>query len=145
MVLLEGKTALIFGVANDHSIAWGIAKAMHEHGARLAFSYAGEAFERRVRPLAQSVGSSFVEACDVARRRRRSRRVFERGRAGAGQARHPGARGGLRRRETNSDGPSLDTRATGFHTALDVSAYSLTALARAAAAADARRRQRSSR
>ncbi|MBM3121814.1 MAG: SDR family oxidoreductase, partial [Chloroflexi bacterium] len=48
MKLLEGKTALVFGVANDHSIAWGIAKAMHEHGARLAFSYAGEALERRV-------------------------------------------------------------------------------------------------
>ena len=57
MKLLEGKTALIFGVANDHSIAWGIAQAMHAHGARLAFSYAGEALERRVRPLAASVGS----------------------------------------------------------------------------------------
>ena len=49
--LLEGKTALIFGVANDHSIAWGIAKAMHEHGARMAFSYAVESLERRVRPV----------------------------------------------------------------------------------------------
>ena len=66
MMLLEGKTALVFGVANDHSIAWGIAKSLHEHGARLAFSYAGEALERRVRPLANSVGSTFVEPCDVA-------------------------------------------------------------------------------
>ena len=65
MKLLEGKRALIFGVANDHSIAWGIAKAMHEQGAELAFSYAADALERRVRPLAESVGSSFVEKCNV--------------------------------------------------------------------------------
>src|SRR3970040_1337398 len=63
--LLEGKTALIFGVANDHSIAWGIAKAMHEQGARLGFSYAVESLERRGRPLAESIGSTFVEPCDV--------------------------------------------------------------------------------
>ncbi|MEJ2010910.1 MAG: SDR family oxidoreductase [Anaerolineales bacterium] len=63
MKLLEGKTALVFGVANDHSIAWGIAKTMHEHGANLAFSYASDALERRVRPLAKSVDSSFVEKC----------------------------------------------------------------------------------
>ena len=65
MKLLEGKKALIFGVANDHSIAWGIANAMHKHGAELAFSYATDALERRVRPLAESVGSNFVEKCDV--------------------------------------------------------------------------------
>lgn len=65
MTLLEGKTALIFGVANDHSIAWGIARQMRAQGARLAFSYATEALERRVRPLAESVGSDFVEQCDV--------------------------------------------------------------------------------
>jgi len=65
MKLLEGKTALIFGVANDHSIGWGIAKTMHEHGAKLAFSYAVDALERRVRPLAESVGSDFVEKCDL--------------------------------------------------------------------------------
>jgi enoyl-[acyl-carrier protein] reductase I len=65
MKLLEGKTALIFGVANDHSIAWGIARAMHEHGAKLAFSYAGDALERRVRPLAEAVNSTFIEKCDV--------------------------------------------------------------------------------
>lgn len=65
MKLLEGKRALVFGVANDHSIGWGIAKAMHEQGAELAFSYATEALERRVQPLAESVGSDFVEMCDV--------------------------------------------------------------------------------
>jgi enoyl-[acyl-carrier protein] reductase I len=66
MQLLDGKNALVFGVANDHSIAWGISRAMHEHGAQLAFSYAAETLERRVRPLAESVGSDFVELCDVA-------------------------------------------------------------------------------
>ena len=65
MGILEGKTALIFGVANDHSIAWGIAKALHREGARLGFSYAGEAFKRRVEPLAEQVSSDFVEECDV--------------------------------------------------------------------------------
>ena len=65
MKLLEGKRALIFGVANDHSIAWGIAKAMHKQGAELAFSYAAQVLERRVRPLAESMGSTFVEECDV--------------------------------------------------------------------------------
>lgn len=65
MGLLEGKKALIFGVANDHSIAWGIAEALHKHGAKLAFSYAAETLERRVRPLAESVGSDFIEKCDV--------------------------------------------------------------------------------
>ncbi len=61
MKLLEGKRALIFGVANDHSIAWGIAKAMHDQGAELAFSYAIDSLERRVRPLAESLDVSFVE------------------------------------------------------------------------------------
>ena len=65
MKLLEGKTALIFGVANDHSIAWGIAQALHKHGASVAFSYAADALERRVRPLADSLGSTFIEKCDV--------------------------------------------------------------------------------
>ncbi len=65
MKLLEGKRALIFGVANDHSIAWGIAKAMHDQGAELAFSYAIDSLERRVRPLAESLEVSFVEKCDV--------------------------------------------------------------------------------
>ncbi len=67
MGLMDGKTALIFGVANERSIAWGITKAFHDQGAKIGFSYAGEALERRVRPLAESVGSDFVEPCDVAK------------------------------------------------------------------------------
>jgi enoyl-[acyl-carrier protein] reductase I len=65
MGLLDGKTAFIFGVANDHSLAWGIAEAFHREGATLAFSYAGANLEKRVRPLAESVGATFIEECDV--------------------------------------------------------------------------------
>lgn len=63
--LMEGKRGLIMGLANDRSIAWGIAKALSEHGAELAFSYQGEALEKRVRPLAESLGSTTILPCDV--------------------------------------------------------------------------------
>ena len=65
MSLLTGKTALIFGLANNRSIAWGITKAFHEHGAKIGLSYAGEVLERRVKPLAAEIGATFVEPCDV--------------------------------------------------------------------------------
>jgi enoyl-[acyl-carrier protein] reductase I len=63
--LMAGKRGLVMGVANDRSIAWGIAKAVASHGASLAFTYQGEALEKRVRPLAESVGSKLVLPCDV--------------------------------------------------------------------------------
>ncbi len=63
--LLKGKRGLIMGVANDRSIAWGIAKALHEAGAELAFTYQGEAFGKRLEPLAQSIGSDFMVDVDV--------------------------------------------------------------------------------
>ncbi|CTQ74180.1 enoyl-ACP reductase FabI [Roseibium alexandrii] len=63
--LMKGKRGLIMGVANDHSIAWGIAKTLAEHGAELAFTYQGEAFGRRTKPLAESVGSTLMLPCDV--------------------------------------------------------------------------------
>ena len=63
--LMTGKRGLIMGLANDRSLAWGIAKALHEQGAEMAFSYQGEALERRVRPLAEQVGSDFLIECDV--------------------------------------------------------------------------------
>lgn len=63
--LLEGKRGLIMGVANDRSIAWGIARAMHEAGAELAFTYQGDAFGKRLEPLAASVGSDFMVDVDV--------------------------------------------------------------------------------
>ena len=63
--LMQGKRGLIMGLANDKSLAWGIARRLHEHGAELAFSYQGEALEKRVRPLAESLGSDFLLECDV--------------------------------------------------------------------------------
>jgi enoyl-[acyl-carrier protein] reductase I len=64
--LMAGKRGLIMGVANDRSLAWGIARACAAQGAELAFTYQGEALERRVRPLAASVGSDLLAPCDVA-------------------------------------------------------------------------------
>src|ERR1700677_1016568 len=63
--LMSGKRGLVLGVANDHSIAWGIARALSAHGAELAFTYQGEALGKRVLPLARSVNSSLVLPCDV--------------------------------------------------------------------------------
>ena len=63
--LMQGKRGLVMGVANDRSLGWGIAAACAAHGAELAFSFQGEALERRVRPLAASVGSDLVFPCDV--------------------------------------------------------------------------------
>ena len=63
--LMRGKRGLIMGVANQRSIAWGIAKACADAGAELAFTYQGEALERRVRPLAESVNADIVLPCDV--------------------------------------------------------------------------------
>ena len=62
---MQGKRGLIMGLANDRSLAWGIAQQLAEHGADLAFSYQGEAIERRVRPLAEQLGSSLLVDCDV--------------------------------------------------------------------------------
>lgn len=63
--LMHGKRGLIMGLANDKSLAWGIAKKLSEQGAELAFSYQGEALARRVKPLAESLGSDFLIDCDV--------------------------------------------------------------------------------
>lgn len=63
--LMQGKRGLVMGVANDHSIAWGIAKALAAQGAELAFTYQGEAFGRRVKPLAESLGADLLIPCDV--------------------------------------------------------------------------------
>lgn len=63
--IMKGKRGLIMGVANDHSIAWGIAKTLHEQGAEMAFTYQGDAFGKRVKPLAESIGADKVWECDV--------------------------------------------------------------------------------
>src|SRR5215213_4048450 len=62
---MQGKKGLVMGVANDRSIAWGMAKTLHEHGAEMAFTYQGEAFGKRVKPLAADIGSKLLIDCDV--------------------------------------------------------------------------------
>ena len=64
---MKGKRGLIMGVANDHSIAWGIARTLHKHGAEMAFTYQDEPFGKRMRPLAESIGMKHVLQCDVAK------------------------------------------------------------------------------
>ena len=63
--LMSGKRGLVMGVANDHSIAWGIAQILHKHGAELAFTYQDQVFEKRVKPLAEQTGSVLMIPCDV--------------------------------------------------------------------------------
>ena len=65
MSLLHGKKGVVMGVANDHSIAWGISKKLSDEGAELCFTYQGESLHRRVRPLADSIKSNFLIECDV--------------------------------------------------------------------------------
>lgn len=65
MSLMQGKRGLVMGLANDKSLAWGIARKLHEAGAEMAFSYQGEALKKRVGPLAEQVGSDFLIECDV--------------------------------------------------------------------------------
>ena len=130
MGLLEGKKALVFGVANDHSIAWGIARAFQREGAVLGFSSIEPLLEKRVRPLAASLGSTFVEPCDV-QRDADIARVFERWGAAYGSLDILVHALAFARRE-DLDGAFVDTSREGFALALDVSAYSLLALTRAA-------------
>jgi enoyl-[acyl-carrier protein] reductase I len=129
MKLLEGKTALIFGIANQRSIAWGIAQSLHQHGAKMGFSYAGEVLERRVRPLAESLGVSFVEPCDVSKDEE-IQRIQEKAQTAFGKLDilvHAIAFAD----RSELIGPYYNTSREGFHLAMDVSVYSFTALARA--------------
>ena len=130
MGLLDGKKALIFGVANDHSIAWGIAKALHDQGATLGFSSVEGLIERRVRPLAESIGSTFVEACDV-QSDEQIAAVMDKWRDAHGDIDILVHALAFAKRE-DLDGSFVDTSRDGFALAMDVSAYSLVALVRAA-------------
>ena len=130
MGFLSGKTALIFGVANDHSIAWGISQALHREGATLGFSYAGEKLERRVRPLAESLGSTFVEPCDVSRDEDIAA-VMDKVKAQFGEIDILIHSIAFANRDDLA-GPYYSVTREGFHTAMDISVYSFTALAKAA-------------
>ncbi len=130
MGLMEGKKGLIFGVANEKSIAWAIAQALSKEGAELGFTYLGEALEKRVRPLAESVGSKLIVPCDVANDGQ-IRAVFQEAKKawdGIDFFVHAVA-------FANKDelkGMYAHTSREGFHLALDISAYSLVAMTREA-------------
>jgi enoyl-[acyl-carrier protein] reductase I len=127
MGLFEGKKGLVFGLANKNSIAWGIAQALHEEGAELGFSYAGEILEKRVFPLAESIGSTFVEECDVTDDAAIDA-VFAKAKAHFGTIDFLVHCVAFAPRE-ELGGRFVNTSRTGFSIALDVSCYSLVALA----------------
>lgn len=129
--LMAGKRGLVMGVANDRSIAWGIAKALHAEGAELAFTYQGEAFEKRVVPLAQSLGAEFTRACD-ADKAGELESLFD------GLSGHWGSLDFVVHAIAFSDkdqlkGRYLDTTRDNFARTLAISCYSFTAIARRAA------------
>jgi enoyl-[acyl-carrier protein] reductase I len=130
MALLDGKKALVFGVANDHSIAWGIARALREHGATVGFSSMESLIERRVRPLAESIGSTFIEPCDV-QSDEEIAAVFDTWRQREGSLDILVHALAFAKREDLA-GQFVDTSRDGFALALDISAYSLVALSHAA-------------
>lgn len=131
MGLLDGKNALIFGVANKRSIAWGITEAFLREGANVGLSYAGEVLEKRVMPLAEEAGITFVEQCDVTSDEQ-IEAVFVKAKDHFGKldilvhavAFAPGDDLGGRFRDVSRDG---------FKLALDISAYSLIPMAKQAA------------
>ncbi len=131
MELLKGKRGIIFGVANDKSIAWGISQALAAAGAELAFTYLNDALEKRVRPLAQSLGSTLVLPCDV-QKDEDIDQVFaevEKAWGGLDFVVHSVAfanRDDLKK-------PFSQTSRDGFALAMDVSAYSLVAVSGRAA------------
>ena len=129
MGLLDGKTAIVFGLANERSIAWGITQAFQREGAKLGISYAGEMLEKRVKPLAEQVGAKWVEECDVTKDDQISA-VAEKA------ARHFGRIDVLvhsiafaGRDELSR--PYYQTSREGFKNALDISVFSFVALANA--------------
>ncbi|HET9589750.1 MAG TPA: enoyl-ACP reductase [Anaerolineales bacterium] len=129
MGLLEGKNALIFGLANDKSIAWGITQAFHREGANIGISYAGEMLERRVKPLAEKVGCQWLEECDITKDDQISA-VAEKAAQHFGKIDvlvHSIAFAG----RDELTGPFYNTSREGFRNTMDISVFSLVALARA--------------
>jgi len=129
MGLLTGKNALIFGLANDKSIAWGIAQAFAREGATLGFSYAGEMLEKRVKPLAAQLGVDFVEQCDVASDEQIAA-VAEKARAHFGGIDILVHSIGFANKD-ELQGQFYNTSRAGFHLAMDISVFSFVALAKA--------------
>jgi enoyl-[acyl-carrier protein] reductase I len=128
MGLLSGKKGIIFGVANERSIAWAIAEALHKEGAELAFTYAGEVMEKRVRPLADGIGAAIIEPCDVTRDSD-VESVFSKIRERFGALDLVVHSIAFANKE-ELKGEYLNTSREGFRIAMDVSVYSLAAIAR---------------
>src|SRR5690606_32363090 len=130
--LMEGKCGLIMGVANNRSIAYGIAKALHGQGAQLAFTYQGEALQRRVEPIAAELGSDMVIPCDVTNEDAMDA-VFNVIKSQWGKLDFLVHAIGFSNKE-ELDGRYLDTTPGNFALTMNISVYSLTALARRAEA-----------
>ena len=130
MGLMTGKRGIIFGVANDMSIAWGIAQQLHAQGATLAFTYLNEALEKRVRPLAASLGAEIVLPCDVASDSDIERTFAELEKAW-GKIDFVVHAVAFANREDLKQ-PFSQTSRDGFKLAMDISAYSLVAVTRCA-------------
>ena len=130
-MLLEGKKGLIVGVANKRSIAWSVAESLHREGARLAFNYQGERLEENVRSLAKELEGSIVQPCDVTKDDELDA-LFAKVKDEFGRLDVLVHCVAFASKE-DLDGPCVDTSREGFKMALDISAYSLTALSRRAA------------
>lgn len=128
-MLLEGKKALIMGLANNRSIAFGIASSLKEHGARLAFNYVGDAIKKRVEPLSAELGGEFTFQCDVSSDEQiaEAARIVKEHWGTLDILVHSVA---FANRE-DLTGRFIDTSRHGFQVAMDISAYSLTALCHA--------------
>ncbi|TYO99850.1 enoyl-[acyl-carrier-protein] reductase [NADH] [Geothermobacter ehrlichii] len=131
MGLMQGKRGVIFGVANDKSIAWGVARQLHAAGAEIAFTYLNEALEKRVRPLAESLGADIILPCDVTSDEQ-IEAVFRELEQRWGSIDFVVHSVAFANREDLKQPFSMTSR-DGFHLALDISAYSLIPMVRFAA------------
>jgi enoyl-[acyl-carrier protein] reductase I len=128
MGLMDGKRGIIFGVANDMSIAWGIAQQLHAAGASLAFTYLNEALEKRVRPLAESLDSKLILPCDVASDNQIEKTFAEVEKAWGSIDFLVHSVAFANREDLKR--PFTQTSREGFQLAMDISAYSLVAMTR---------------
>jgi len=130
MGLMDGKNVLVFGVANNKSIAWGITEALHQEGANIGLGYAGEQLKRRVTPLAESLGITFVEECDVLSDEALDK-IFEKAKAHFGKLDGVVHAVAYATRE-DLEGQFLDTSRQGFNICMNISVFSLVAMAKRA-------------
>jgi enoyl-[acyl-carrier protein] reductase I len=128
--LMKGKRGLIMGVANDRSIAWGIAKAVHDQGAELAFTYQGDALKKRVQPLAEGIGSKILLPCDVTEQGSMDAVFAELKRAWGSLDFVVHAIGFSNKEELR--GRYVDTTLDNFTLTMNISCYSFTAIAQRA-------------